>query len=137
MRPAFLGCRLWAACWPVSYRGIFPPAMPSPRWRGWHSCRSSHSLPARPRCGTWTDLRHKLRAVRAALRRHRNVTEAFRARLGRRRSRRYGLLEFIEQRIHRQDDKEIDGSGDEQERNEGVEKITILDLAAVNVKDQI
>jgi hypothetical protein len=75
-------------------------------------------------------------AVRAALGGGRNVAEALGTGFGGRRGGGYRFLELIQQRIQGENDQKIYRGRDQQERDERVEEVAILDLSAVDIKDQ-
>lgn len=82
-----------------------------------------------------SDLGHQLRAVRATRGSDRNVTQALWARFGGRRSHDLGS-KLVEQGVDRKHDHKVHGRGDDQKGNQRVEKVAILDHAAMNMQEQ-
>jgi hypothetical protein len=82
-----------------------------------------------------TNLRHYLGAVRAALRGQRYIAKALWAQLGFGRLSGFGV-KLSHQGIDRHHNQEVNGSGDEDKCDQGVEKVTVLDDAAVDIEQQ-
>src|SRR6185437_1646987 len=78
-----------------------------------------------------------LRAMCAAPGRKRNIAQAFRAGTGCGRLGGHRLLESVEERINRQDQEEIDGAGDDQERNYSIDQIADRKHGAIGVNDEV
>jgi hypothetical protein len=104
----------------------------------WLCCRLLHSLRYRSRCGSWTRLHlrnesgHQLGAVRAALRRQRNIAEAFRACFCRRRDIGDGLLEASHQRVGRCHDKKVNSGCNQQKCDDGIEEVAKHHMVVLN-----
>jgi hypothetical protein len=79
--------------------------------------------------------RHQLGAMRTALGGNRDVAQALRAGLGGGRCNHLGF-KFVHQGIDWQQDQKVNRGSDDQKRDQGIEKVAVLDNPAVNMQQQ-
>lgn len=96
------------------------------------------------RAYVWTDKRilgkpadsgDRLGAEFAASGCDRNVAEALRTGLRGRRS--CGGMKFLDEILRRQDEEEVDDSGDKEKVHDGSEKVSIADFASIDVTNEV
>ncbi len=73
--------------------------------------------------------------MRAALGADRDFAQALRARLGGGRRDDLGP-KSVQQSVDRQDNQEVNGRSDDQKRDQGIEKVAVLDDAAMDIQQQ-
>src|SRR5579883_151460 len=133
------------ACWPAKVithpSPANPPAPISFWWPQFSSVVGHARLATAPqRRGAasirWRPHRHRLTAKLAAPRAPGNIAEAFRAGRGRG-SRSLLGIKPGDERIHRQNDKEVHGEGDQQERDQRVDEVAVKKPAVVEREAQV